>query len=137
MEEKKPIKMGLKVLIGILILITIIIVILFIYNSKEKVTERLFSETIKIKTYKNEDYYIITSDYMGEYDLQEKTLAVSGKTVLPESASRSRALSSYSLSNLRYLLQATQGLGVAPLSYALTKRSMTSRLKSSRISYTT
>ena len=75
MEEKKPIKMGLKVLIGILILITIIIVILFIYNSKEKVTERLFSETIKIKTYKNEDYYIITSDYMGEYDLQEKKLS--------------------------------------------------------------
>jgi len=74
MEEKKQITISLKVFRIILLAIIIIGTAIFfrpnsMYNQEEK-REESIPETITIKRYNNQDYYIIKDDYAGEYDLQ-------------------------------------------------------------------
>lgn len=74
MEEKKQIKISLKM--AIIIMISFIIVIVGVYfvinlisgDSYEK--KRGEYNNIEIKTYNNRKYYIMKTDYLGEYDLQ-------------------------------------------------------------------
>ena len=76
MEEKKQIKINLRttiIIIGI-ILVIVLITIYFIVNRLDT-SQNFISDTVRVKTYNNQDYYIIEKDYTGNYDLQFLSLS--------------------------------------------------------------
>jgi len=79
MQEKKQITINLKTLIIIIAIVVILGVAVFfvinIMNIQRKLVEKSISDTINIKIYNNEIYYIIKGDYSGEYDLQYTMLS--------------------------------------------------------------
>ena len=80
MEEKKQITIKLNTLIVVLVSVVLVVgvAIFFVINNMNKqggFLEKSISDTIKKKTYKNKDYYIIKDDYSGEYDLQYTMLS--------------------------------------------------------------
>lgn len=80
MNEKKQIKISLKIAIILFFIFVIIVgtLIFFIINKiNNKFVPIQYSEleTVSVKIYQNEFYYIIEDDYLGEYDLQYTMLS--------------------------------------------------------------
>lgn len=76
MDEKKQIKISLKMAIIILCMIlAIIIILIYFIFYKGNILQYAISDTVSVKTYNNKDYYIIKKDYSGNYDLQFLSLS--------------------------------------------------------------
>lgn len=79
MKGKKQITISLNTLIIIIAIVIIIgMTVFFVVNKMNKqgeIVKKSISDTINIKTYENNDYYIIKGDYSGEYDLQYTKLS--------------------------------------------------------------
>ncbi len=71
MEEKKEIKINLKIAIIIACAIIVIpIITIIILLNRIDVSKYDISKTVTLETYNNKDYYVINKDYPGSYDLQ-------------------------------------------------------------------
>lgn len=75
MDEKKQIKISLKMAIIILCMILAIIILIYFIFNKVNISQYAISDTVSVKTYNNKDYYIIKKDYSGNYDLQFLSLS--------------------------------------------------------------